>query len=122
MIGALAEALASDDAAQPGAARAAGRRWAERLPTPTKEPRDAVGQVFEKLGFRPEPAGDELLLRSCPFRQAAKAHPQIVCQVHLGLAERLAARAPGGDRVRVGLVPFVEPDLCVVRLLGSEPA
>jgi len=40
----------------------------------------------------------------------------VVCQVHTGLAQRLAERAADGDRVRVRLLPFVEPELCVLRL------
>ncbi|MCL1871511.1 MAG: helix-turn-helix domain-containing protein [Promicromonosporaceae bacterium] len=116
MIGALAEALASPDAARPDAARAAGRRWAERLPAPVTDARSAVADVFARLGFGPEPDGEDLALHTCPFRSAAQAHPQVVCQVHLGLAEGLAARARDGGAVQVGLRPFVEPDLCVVRL------
>lgn len=121
MIEALAEALATpDDDARTDAARAAGRRWADRLPEPTTEPQAAVAQVFTHLGFEPEADGDALLLRSCPFRAAARQHPQVVCQVHLGLAERLAERSPHGADVSVALRPFVEPELCVVRLFRTE--
>ncbi|ACZ30661.1 putative transcriptional regulator [Xylanimonas cellulosilytica DSM 15894] len=117
MIGALAEAVAAPDGAtRTDAARSAGHRWAERLPVPAAEPQAAVAQAFTHLGFGPEPDGDALLLRSCPFRQAAREHPQVVCAVHLGLAERLAARAPHGEDVQVTLRPFVEPELCVVHL------
>ncbi|WP_242496310.1 hypothetical protein [Xylanimonas protaetiae] len=119
MVGALAEALASPDPAGPDAARAAGRRWADRLPSPRGDARTAVTDAFARLGFGPERAGDDVALRTCPFRAAAEAHPQVVCQVHLGLAERLAARARDGDAIRVGLRPFVEPNLCVVLLRGA---
>ncbi len=121
MIEALAEALAApDDDARTDAARAAGRRWADRLPAPTAEPQPAVAQVFARLGFGPEPDGDALLLRSCPFRAAARSHPQVVCQVHLGLAERLTERTAQGATTSVALRPFVEPELCVLRVFSKD--
>ncbi len=120
MIGALADALAEPtDATRADAARAAGRRWAQRLPDPTGpgEALATVAQVFTRLGFGPEQEGASLLLRACPFRAAARSHPQVVCQVHRGLAEGLTARLPGGSDTEVRLRPFVEPDLCELHLV-----
>ncbi len=118
MIGALA------DVVEPGAGTrasvAAGRRWADQLAAPSQGPRETITDVFTRLGFDPEPAGDTVRLRSCPFREAARRHPEVVCQVHLGLAQGLAARAPGGDGVRVGLLPFVEPSLCLITLTPAQ--
>jgi predicted ArsR family transcriptional regulator len=124
MIGALADALAQPtDETRTDAARAAGRRCAERLPEPTEtgEALETVAQVFTRLGFGPERDGTSLLLRACPFRAAARSHPQVVCQVHLGLAEGLTARLPGGRDTDVRLRPFVEPDLCELHLAPLAP-
>lgn len=115
MIDALAGALDTDGPGT-GDPLAAGRRWADQVEVPTGSPAAAIVDTFARLGFDPEPAGDVVRLRACPFRQAARHHPQVVCQVHLGLAQGLARRARSGDRVRIGLQPFVEPELCLLTL------
>lgn len=120
MIEALAEALASGGPGQ-RESRAAGRRWAEQLPAPTGSPGEAIATTFARLGFDPEPAGDTIRLRACPFRDAARRHPEVVCQVHLGLAQGLAQRSPHGAGLRVGLAAFVEPELCLLTLEPSFP-
>ncbi len=126
MIEALAHALAHEGPAGQEQPAAAGRRWADRLAVTSGDPADAITEVFGRLGFdpgpaEPGPAGAAIELRSCPFRAAARRHPQVVCQVHLGLAQRLAQRAADGAQVRVGLVPFVEPELCLITLT-RDPA
>lgn len=120
MIDALAEVVAGGG---PGTdeSLAAGRRWAEQVSAPTGSAAEAITDTFARIGFDPEPAGDTIRLRACPFREAARHHPQVVCQVHLGLAQGLARRSPGGDGARVGLRPFVEPELCLLTL-STEPA
>ena len=119
MIEALADALASPDRAT--GPLLAGHRWADQLPTPTGTPGEAIAATFARLGFGPELAGDTVRLRSCPFREAARRHPDVVCRVHLGLAQGLAHRAAPGDDVQVGLRPFVEQELCLLTLRAPEP-
>lgn len=118
MIDALAEALAAAGATARRESAAAGRRWADTLPVPDAGAATAVAQVFERLGFEPEAAGDSIRLHACPFREAAARHPQIVCQVHSGLAERIVEQAAGAA-VQVRLTPFVEPGLCVLTLVAK---
>ena len=120
MIEALAEALAASGTSARGESAAAGRRWADSLPVPEGAADAAVVQAFGRLGFDPELVDDEIRLRACPFRQAAARYPQVVCQVHGGLAQRLAEQA-AGDGVHVRLTPFVEPDLCVLTLRRPAP-
>jgi predicted ArsR family transcriptional regulator len=47
-----------------------------------------------RRGFEPRrverPGGVELVLGHCPFRTAAVANPELVCDLHLGLAEGIA--------------------------------
>ena len=119
MIDALAEALA--DRGSRDRSLAAGRRWADRLPEPQGEPAAAVTEVFAQLGFAPDRDGSTIDLHRCPFGDAARRTPEVVCRVHLGLAQGLAtraARAQTSAAPRVGLVPFAGPDLCVLTIDG----
>lgn len=114
LIEVLAAALARE--ADPGAdALGAGRRWGETFARPDPEdPLPALVDVFERLGFDPETdaAADSIRLRACPFRAAAREHPDVVCSVHRGLIQNLLDGAVPQAR----LLPFVEPELCMVAL------
>jgi predicted ArsR family transcriptional regulator len=114
MIEALADAVAADDRVT--GPIAAGRRWAEQLPVPAGTAGEAVASTFARLGFAPELSGDTIRLHACPFRAAARRYPDVVCRVHLGLAQGVAGRAASGADVVVGLQPFVEPELCLLTL------
>ncbi|MFL6055090.1 MAG: hypothetical protein ACJ72W_19585 [Actinoallomurus sp.] len=49
--------------------------------------------MFAEMGFDPEPApGGRVLLHDCPFRDTARAHPEVVCAAHQGLLTELLAR------------------------------
>jgi predicted ArsR family transcriptional regulator len=92
----------------------AGRRWASAFEPPRPDdPVPGLVDVLERLGFDPEPdAADDLVIRlpSCPFREAARDHPEVVCTVHRGLIDRLM----DGTTRDARLLPFVEPQLCLV--------
>jgi len=122
----LAEALASvldaDPDAGPQWAERAGRRWAEaQVPTSPglswQKGTRQVGDLFDRLGFAPRLVHDDaewhLELGACPFRDLARAHPHIVCTVHLGLLRGALGRLGVPTAERAGLRPFVEPELCV---------
>lgn len=88
--------------------------------------RDAVTEVaatFAELGFEPElvteRAGVQLKLHACPFRSVATAHPEVVCSLHLGLI-RGALSELGGAAEAISLTPFVEPHLCVARIVAAD--
>ncbi len=123
----LIEVLAGALAERPdGRARSieAGHRWADALaPAAPDVPQhsgdgddvEPLVHVLDDLGFDPLRATDDVIrLRACPFRDAARDHPQVVCSVHRGLIEQLL-RSRGAAR-RADLLPFVEPDLCLVTL------
>lgn len=116
LLDAFVQILADDG--EPGRAQSirAGRRWADLLPDRAGDADTAICDVLARLGFDPEPDGDSIRLRACPFREEARRHPDVVCQVHLGLAQRLAERAGEGDAGAVELVPFAEPELCLITL------
>jgi predicted ArsR family transcriptional regulator len=132
----LAEILTGGLAARrdpAGAAFAAGRRWGGQLalfaPTPTGdrgaavesgEPTDRLVALLDDLGFAPERRDVErkpyIGLRHCPFLELAETRAQVVCPVHLGLMQS-ALEAWGASVTVDRLDAFVEPDLCLARLV-----
>lgn len=120
LIQVLAAALAREEDPDADASNA-GRRWAETFEPPDPEdPVPGLVEVFERLGFDPltDTEVGTIRLRACPFRDAAREHPEVVCAVHRGLIEQLL----DGAAPQARLIPFVEPELCVValdRLLAS---
>lgn len=106
------------------AGRAWGRYLAERPPPFRRvEVTAAVGQlvrVLDEIGFAPEAvtAGSErrVLLRHCPFREVAQAHPEVVCSIHLGLMRGVLGEL-GAPVTAERLEPFAEPGLCVTHLV-----
>ena len=95
----------------------AGEGWADALEAPDEsDPLDTLADVLDRLGFEPERAGDDILMHGCPFRDAARERPDVVCSVHQGLVQRMYERA-GGAPSGVRLLPFVEPELCKVAAL-----
>lgn len=122
LAGVLASALAADPDTGPRYAEQAGRGWAtDQLPIEEglswEEGMRQVEELFARLGFSPQVVDGSqqrhLELRSCPFRDLARAYPHIVCTVHLGLLRGALDRLqlPVAEQAR--LRPFVEPGLCI---------
>jgi predicted ArsR family transcriptional regulator len=134
LIDLLAAHFGDTPAGRSRRARQAGHTWAaQRLDAtpdarsaPSRSPAEArqvVAALFTEIGFDPEPASDgRLLLHGCPFRDTARAHPEVVCAAHEGLLAGLLARLDPAAPVPV-LEPFVRPDLCAVSFgdLPGEP-
>ena len=101
-------------------------------------------EVFTRMGFAAElapapepatpPAGKAIpqreriiRLHACPVRDLARSHPEVGCGVHLGLLQGLVADpVAGGDHretrspaLSAHLEPFVEPELCLARLVAD---
>lgn len=120
---ALATVLAAQFASLPdprGASLAAGRAWGQELgtsgPAGSQGARDRALTVLRHLGFDPVPQADgEVELRECPLLEAAKAHPDIVCAVHLGLVRALY-EGQGMPSDEVDLEPFARPGACLLTL------
>jgi predicted ArsR family transcriptional regulator len=135
LAGAFAQRLAERDGDPGSDARAIGRAWGEGLALghsgadgdSAEAPSERVVALLDRLGFSPdtEPGdgpvgvgGTTVLLRTCPLLDAARRHPEVVCQVHLGLVSgALAAFDASADGV--GLVPFARPGACVLTLPGT---
>jgi len=120
----LAEALGREPDTTRQRAEDAGRRWAEtQVPVQDLSWEDGTRQVedvFARLGFAPRLFDDEdgrhVELAACPFRDVARAHPQVVCAVHAGLLQGTLSRSSVPDAQRAGIRPFVATDLCVADL------
>lgn len=73
---------------------------------PTADPLDVLEGEMASRGFEPHweehPAGEvvELVLDRCPFRAAATANADVVCEIHRGLAEGLLDGMHADRRVR----------------------
>jgi predicted ArsR family transcriptional regulator len=120
LIEVLASAIHGNDDGVQESLRA-GRQWADEIgPPDPDDPVRGLIDVLERLGFAPDadpdpdPDAATIRLLACPFRSAAREHPDVVCTVHRGLVERLL----DGTGSEPQLVPFVEPELCLVTLGG----
>lgn len=106
------------------AARKAGVRWGEaraggERPVPTRA--TALTRLLDLLtrsGFAPErPAAgqDAISLFRCPFGPVARAHPEIVCNIHLGLMQG-ALRHWKAPLDTVAVEPYVDATHCLAHL------
>ncbi|MBF6438818.1 helix-turn-helix transcriptional regulator [Nocardia cyriacigeorgica] len=134
----LADQLGPDPRRRAEAAVAAGRAWGARLDV-VEQPAESLGEakdlamsLMSELGFAPErdPSGDTdekvtIRLTACPLRELARTHSEVVCGVHQGLLQEVLDRNGARDRVAVSLDPFVEAEVCELRLallaVGREP-
>jgi hypothetical protein len=90
--------------------REVGRRAGHRLAVEHGTAADAVDildAVARRLGFEPRlqdtRAGTDVVLDRCSFVGPASAAPEIVCDLHLGIAEGIA-EAAADDATVTGLV------------------
>jgi predicted ArsR family transcriptional regulator len=125
LAGALVEQLARHSPDPRAEALQAGRRWGAGLARragpighrPAQARRAVVG-ILADLRFDPAPTRDatEVRLRACPILDAAKANPDIVCSVHLGIVGGALDHLGAARDHRVDLVPFAEPGACLLTL------
>lgn len=73
--------------------------------------------VLQDWGYAPEVTTTDggrtcrIALTDCPFRELARANPEVVCGIHRGLVLG-ALHQVGEDDVDLAVVPFVGPTLC----------
>lgn len=81
-----------------------GHRRAAEL-SGTGDAVDLLEAEMVRRGFRPERADRgrkvEFVLRRCPFAEVAEGDPEVVCQLHLGLAEGVAEGLGGVEVERL---------------------
>jgi predicted ArsR family transcriptional regulator len=114
------------------------------VPDAAGEPREILdrqaamtAEIFERMGFAPElipptesAAGKRqrsIRLHGCPVRDLARAHPEVGCAIHLGLLQGLLTNAAAAEgkrapslALRAELEPFVEPELCIARVIAGD--
>lgn len=129
LAAALAAVIARTSPDPKSDARHAGAEWGRRLADSRSRPeedgpdaaRRAVVELFDEMGFAPEPDEDAAVVRltRCPLLEAAHQQQDVVCSVHLGIAqgalETYAAPTEGLD-----LLPFAEPGACLLRLRAAR--
>lgn len=101
----------------------AGRDWGRALAAPLGRaaPIDGLIKLFDRLGFSPRVISRDgarsavVHLCSCPFLELAKASPDVVCGVHLGVIGG-ALGAMGASAADTELEPFATPGACIVRV------
>jgi predicted ArsR family transcriptional regulator len=126
----LASSLARSEPDPSARAEEAGRAWGAHLvdrPPPftsisKEETINQVVRLHEEHGFSPElrraPSGREIVLKRCPFHEAATTYPTVICPLHLGLV-RGALTALGTGVEADWLKPFAEPGACVTHITGA---
>lgn len=109
----------------------AGRSWAglrgqprsskledaQGSPISADEAITAVVRMLGDIGFAPEVNADgtAINLRRCPFRELAESYPDVVCGAHMGMVQGALAEL-GAPVTATRLLPFVQPDLCIISL------
>ncbi len=129
LVEAVARYLAGTGADPMVPAVALGEIWGSLLAgrTGPADSPDVTGRLvslLEYAGFSPKPDpeadGRSVALRSCPFLDSARTHPQVVCEIHRGMVMgALTAYGQRGDHV--GLHPFSEPGACRLRIEAASP-
>jgi predicted ArsR family transcriptional regulator len=89
--------------------RRVGRRLAE----------DRLMVALRALGYEPSVRGGSIILRNCPFRRAAEAQPEVVCQVNHAFVGGVLAGL--GTRSRASVLDR-EPGRCCVVLPLNRPS
>ncbi|WP_405064843.1 helix-turn-helix domain-containing protein [Kribbella sp. NBC_01510] len=91
-------------------------RGAEPASSPAAARREVVS-LFDEIGFGPRADARSTVVRltRCPLLEAAHQYPDVVCGVHLGLAQGALEEygaVPEGTELR----PFAEPGACRLHL------
>lgn len=80
-----------------------------------------VVEILRDLRFEPRVDRDPKTVRltTCPFLDAARRHPDVVCQIHLGIV-RGALEGLGSNPDGVDLRAFAEPGACLLNLPNAQ--
>jgi predicted ArsR family transcriptional regulator len=103
--------------------RAAGRKMAREAGFETDAVRLLL-TVARRLGFEPHTeasaAGVDVVLDRCPFTAAVEESVEIVCELHRGLAEGIAAHASGSYTVDELVVRPPQVAGCRIRIARTD--
>lgn len=97
------------------AAIAVGRDWGGRMINQDPDAlSEGVVSWLRRQGFSPEAEDGLVLLRQCPFIEAARQQPGVVCAIHLGILEEFVARS--GQSQQLVLTPEFEERQCRLQM------
>ncbi|MGW6006942.1 helix-turn-helix transcriptional regulator [Oerskovia enterophila] len=117
-----------DDVGHPGSTGDGSREQEKKTPSRggvdvASAARHEVVDLLDRLGFAPQADDDaaSVALTRCPLLEAAYRNPEVVCAVHLGLAQGALERL-GAPREGTSLLPFAEPGACRLHLRATDRA
>jgi predicted ArsR family transcriptional regulator len=70
----------------------------------------ALLDALRRVGYEPATSGDDVMLRNCPFRDVARALPEVVCRMNLAFIDGVLGGT--GSPLRAVLSP--SPERCCV--------
>ena len=114
--------IVTSDATPFEVGRAAGHRLAEQH-DPGSGTVDTLSAVARRLGFEPRLSSTrstvDVVLERCPFADQAATAPEVVCELHRGIAEGISERS--ADRARVLDLVIRPPEWagCQIRVAAS---
>lgn len=124
LAGALARHIARTSTSPVDDSFAAGLDWGRDLAATSglghgsaTSARREVVRMLDDLGFAPVASARNTRIRltRCPLLDVAERYPDVVCSVHRGLVA--GALDELGERPHdVSLLPFAEPDACLLHL------
>ncbi len=127
----MARSWASDfDGSPAERAENAGREWAkssiperEQAPRPLGQVTAEVNALFTEIGFEPKmldtDEGVAFELHACPFGAIAAEHPEIVCNIHLGLLRGAMERLTGSGH-QAKITPWATPTMCQATMVFDQ--
>lgn len=109
----------------------AGLAWGQRLreqrdPQSSDQPVERLVNAMDALGYQPQRDQSDdatVVLRPCPFLNLAGDDPDVICRLHVGLANGLLG--PDQPWRVTDIEPFATPTTCVLRLqhlAAAEPS
>ena len=104
----------------------AARLREQRDPQSSDQPVERLVNAMDALGYQPQRDRSDdarVVLRPCPFLNLAGDDPDVICRLHVGLANGLLG--PDQPWRVTDIEPFATPTTCVLRLqhlAAAEPS
>ena len=127
LTGAFADYLVRTNAAPTKEALVIGRMWGRSLAKMQKmsrsaSPRAQLTALFDRMGFTPQKSKTDenlILLRTCPLITQARRKPEVICQLHQGVAEG-ALESLGHSTNGVQVIPWATQGACHLLLDSAK--
>jgi len=101
-----------------------GRELVDQIGSVSESEEDPVGSALAAMGFAPERDDDGNLtryrLQACPYAEAVRESPQVVCTLHKGVVKGVLERLRPGSRLSAFEPNPVEAAGCLVEITGPD--